>query len=147
MRLNITIFLISVYFLSGCSSNNTAIEKRNEVPKTVITSGNGPRIELNRSIVNAEVVSAEISKDRIISLEFKVLEIFDDGAYTSLAEKGKQYTCKINYVLNDNGTIDNTSEINNKLLELAALKPGDTIKLSIEMNNESVWLINDNLGK
>lgn len=147
MRLNITIFLISVYFLGGCASNNAVTEKKQEVQKTKITSGSGPKIELNRSVVTAEVISAENSEGGIVSLEFKVLEIFDDGAYTSLAEKGKQYSGIINYILNDNKKIDNTSEINKKLLELSALKPGDIIRLSIEMNNESVWLINENMGK
>ena len=147
MRLNITIFLISIYFLSGCASNTTVTEKKNEIQKTTITSGSGPKIELNRSVVNAEAISTEISEGRVISMEFKVLEIFDDGAYTSLAEKGKQYSGKVNYILNGNEKIDNASEINKKLLGLAALKPGDIIRLSIEMDNDAVWRINENLGK
>ncbi|MDP4116173.1 MAG: hypothetical protein Q8903_08560 [Bacteroidota bacterium] len=147
MRLNITIILISIYFFAGCCANNAVKDNAPGAKQTVKIPNNQPKIELNRSIVLAEVITPLVSESGVKYLEYRVINVFDDGAYTSLAEKNTVYKAAVNYVLNNKNQIDVTTEINKKLMELSALKSHDKVKLAVELNETSGWLINENLGK
>lgn len=129
---------IILLFLFGCcaSENTEQKDKPIQPPKTPTT------IQENRSTVLAEVLSYYENKENHFVLKLKVVELFEDGAYPSLAQLNFDYFCSPNFALDENGMrLENDK--NKNLDQLKMISSGKKFKTEIFFQPKTGWFINN----
>ncbi len=131
-----TVYSLALFFLFGCCAS----EKEKENDKPIQPPKPPTTIQENRSHVLAEVLSYYENKENQFVLKINVLELFDDGAFPSIAQLGYDYFCSPNFAINEDGSqIDN--EKNQNLNQLKNISSGTKIKAEIFFQPTTGWHI------
>jgi hypothetical protein len=135
------LFVLLLVF--SCISCSNDVSKENELnsEKPVTTKGPGQTLQINKSIVLAQVISKEVKDETDFSLKAKVLRVEKESSYESIAVEGDEYTFKPNFYYDENKNISN-NERNNGLKELTKLKAGNEFIAEISLDQSLGWTIN-----
>ncbi len=132
--------LITSLFLVACNNKTTKEQDQNRLEAENAAPA---AIKENRSIVKAKILSKFSSDGNNFSLKVKILKIYDDGSYPSIAVANQVYELTPNYALDSKGALMKNRK-NKGLIELKKVKKGDIVKLEIFFENNK-WLINKKL--
>lgn len=146
LKISIILLIVLSTLFTSCKSDNIQNEKiKTDTTKQEIkqpTNPNNPAsVQINRSNVIIEVLGMGKNDDGTFSLKGKVIEIFEDEAYPSIAVKGETYVLKPNIRVNEDMKVID-SEVNSNLRELSNLEEGKKFQAYITLDNKE-WLIQE----
>lgn len=153
--MNIARYLLFSALLLGLSScgnicrKDTKTDEIKPVPSdSVANTGNSnpTTIQMNKSIVLAEVLEIKPEQNSNYSLKIKVLEISEDPAYPSFASKDIIYELKPAYGVDEQGKLLK-NDINEGLLTAGNLKKGDRFRGIISLERDMKWYLENLLNK
>ncbi len=140
-RSNLIYPLIFLFILS-CTNKSTKEITKNQVPPNV--SPTQAAIKENKSIVQARVLQILPNGKNNFKMKIKVLKVFDDGSYPSIAVENQEYVVKPNFAIDSEGKLLNNAK-NKGLQSLRNARVGETVKLEIFLQDGNNWLINKKL--
>jgi len=130
--------LIIIVLLGGCnkqsvktSNNKESIPPHLPAPTT---------IKENKSIVKVKIIKI-IKDEKTISLKAKILKVYEENGYPSVAVVGEDVLLKPNFAVDSKGNLLESSK-NKGLLKLRKFNKGDIIKLEVFFERGNNWFIN-----
>lgn len=146
------LFSLLLFFVSSCGSrcqreSQTESSKTNSVDSSVSNVTQSPTtIQMNKSIVAAEVLEITPEEGSGYLLKVNVTEVSEDPAYPSFAAKNVTYNLRPAYGVDEEGK-PLKNEINEGLLKARNLKPGDKIRGIISMERDMKWYLENFINK
>ncbi|MFN0158458.1 MAG: hypothetical protein ACKVRP_10350 [Bacteroidota bacterium] len=148
MRILFLLLLSIVVF--GCSSSERqdSIKKPDppppEVPSTSVPPSPPAAVTQNITLIGAVVEGIEFMGDTDYLVHLELRTAIPEDNSTSLAEPGQRITVRPAFVLDDKGKPVSGNPRNVRLLEVRALKSGDSLIGKISLGQNGTWYLFDN---
>jgi len=118
-------------------------EEKNELTtKTQTPFSGGQTVQINKSIVKAEIIEKYINTDVDFIIKVKILTVEETDAYPSIAVESNIYLLTPAFIADDSGDLPDNDK--NKRLKLLLTKTnGEKIKAVISLGKDFNWYIQE----
>ena len=110
-------------------------------PLTEANMSSPTTIKPNASLVTAVIDSLILIDDLQYRIAVRINSSTSVAGMATLAEPGQRTVLSPQYLLDNNKSIETTSDRNKKLLTLRSSKPGDTFHGKISLVEEGKWVL------
>lgn len=158
-----TVYMLSLSFfllITGCRGKETGQEENSraednrkaeevgrpkENPQNPVPPQSKASIQLNSSLVLAELINSEIKSDNDFTISVKLLEAESNGSMPSIAVKGETLKLAPALILDEKGMPED-NETNRDLLKLKELKAGQNFRAVISLEKDGRWIVSEVLN-
>lgn len=135
--------VVGGFLLLSSFACSVKTEEKNELATETRTPLSAAQtVQINKSIVEAEIIEKYTNTDSDFIIKAKVLKVEATDAYPSIATASSVYILTPAFVVDDSGNLTDNDK-NKGLKSLLIKKGGDKIKAVISMGKDLNWYIQE----